>query len=85
MNYPTYTIETVEDFLKVPEDRLPICLSEFASFLTAARSMQRLAQIAGEAKGLTAEECRLSSPAFVWIDDGTRNATVSLSVKAKEE
>lgn len=63
---PRYEIATVDDFCKVPEDRINTCLSEFALFLRMMRPMTDM--IGTEMKCVT----------FTWIDDGERNTTWNL-------
>jgi hypothetical protein len=64
----TYHIETVADFLKVPEDRLEYCLSEFLTVLRAFRDFEAL--IGHELV-----------PAFTWIDDREQHLTVQVNVR----
>lgn len=63
---PQYRIETVQDFLKVPEDRLPTCLEEFADFLEVIRAIDTMAGLVG------AKEGGVNYGAFTWVDDGKR-------------
>ena len=69
-----YEIETVLDFLKVPADRLDICLCEFRFFLEIARNLQTAFN--------NIQGSNLGKP-FVWLDDGKRKITVNLEVKVK--
>lgn len=52
-----YEITTVEDFQRVPDDRLADCLQEFVLCLLDTRTLQK------QGLGLRS---------FVWIDDGIR-------------
>jgi hypothetical protein len=72
---PQYTIATVGDFLKVPEERQADCLTEFADFLGMARGIVELAEIVGEVVG--ADAAAQIGP-FVWIDDGKKNRTIRI-------
>jgi hypothetical protein len=64
----TYRINTLQDFLKVPSDRLADCLSEFAGYLDILRSLT------GSVEGVTWKST------FVWVDDGRRDLSVKLTV-----
>jgi hypothetical protein len=63
----TYRIATVEDFLKVPEERLECCLSEFRTVL---RTFRLFEAVIG----------RELEPAFTWVDDGENHITVDVMV-----
>ena len=67
--HPMYRIESLADFLKVPEDRRDVCLSEFRTFLG----------IWEDANCLLGSGVARVSPVFYWADDGARN--VSINVK----
>lgn len=67
---PKYTIRTIGDFLKVPEDRRELCLREFRVFLDLVQhSSAFLAGVGAPVKPVDA---------FVWIDDGLHTAKVSV-------
>ncbi len=72
---PEYRIERVSDFCNVPPDRLDACLSEFKEFIDTAAAIKEMCAIAGEMAGVD-PECEIT--AFVWRDDGERNATITL-------
>lgn len=75
--HPQYTIQTVGDFLKVPEDRLDACLEEFKTFLEQSRSFMEMANaLAGT---LEADKSKNVVQAYVWIDDGENNLEISIS------
>jgi hypothetical protein len=75
---PQYTIATVGDFLKVPEERQADCLTEFADFLGMARGIVELASIVGEIVG--ADAAATIGP-YTWIDDGKKNRTIRISAQ----
>ena len=78
MSAPTYEIRTVLDFLKVPKDRRPLCLHEFAMFL-------EMVEPSCELLGLVADET-ISKGAvrfgpidlFKWVDDERGAAAMSV-------
>jgi hypothetical protein len=72
-----YQIEHVRDFLSVPEDRIDACLEEFKEYLGMARDMMSLVKTFGEVVG---EEATGDVGAFVWIDDGKKDRTVTIKV-----
>jgi hypothetical protein len=63
-----YTIEHVSDFLKVPEDRLDACLSDFKEALSCSRLFQATTLLFGEPP----------LEKFTWIDDGKTDATIDI-------
>ena len=71
----TYIIETIADFLKVPTERQDACLEEFDGFLHTARAIAEMAAIVGEVVGA---DPKAEFTAFVWIDDGKRDRTVTI-------
>lgn len=79
---PEYRIATVQDFLKVPEDRLEECLKEFRDYLDIARSVTELAKVAGELLG--AKDTETEVGCFNWCDDGIRKGTVRLETKVEQ-
>jgi hypothetical protein len=75
-----YRIETVEDFLKVPEDRIADCLKEFADFLAMSRDMLKITQLMSEILG--AEDASKIC-AYTWIDDGKKEKSTRLVPNAE--
>lgn len=67
---PRYVIATVDDFLKVPEDRIRDCLLEFADYLNIVRWATEAAS------GL----CDVEAGPFTWIDDGKQDRTIGISL-----
>jgi len=64
-----YEIETVEDFLMVPEDRIDDCLKDFKSMLEDLRD--------------AVEVCPDGSifQSFTWIDDGKNEKVLQIGIK----
>lgn len=56
---PRYEIATIQDFTKIPADRLCAALGEFAAFI----------EFIGSMKGLVAAD------KFTWVDDGKHNVS----------
>lgn len=78
-----YKIETIQDFLKVPEDRIDDCLVEFKEFLEMLRAMYTVAEISAKTLGLDcSNEDLLRFCAFEWVDDGKRD--VEINIEATE-
>ena len=75
-----YEIQTVADFLKIPEDRQADCLSEFADSLDTARTMIEIVKAAGIAAGV---DTNPTFGPFIWIDDGKRDQTVEVRTEMK--
>lgn len=72
---PKYTIRTLTDFLKVPEDRRAECLKEFSVWLELYEAVHVLFD------GLLLKD----HDAFVWIDDGKSTATIRVESEDGEE
>jgi hypothetical protein len=79
---PKYEIKTVQDFLKVPEDRLEECLKEFRDYLDIARSVSKLVKATGELLGAKGTEAEVGC--FNWCDDGIRKGTLRLETKVEQ-
>ena len=78
--HPQYTIQTVGDFLKVPEDRLDACLEEFKTFLEQGRAFMAFMEMANALAGIMgADKLKNAVKGFVWIDDGEKNVTIRIS------
>ena len=67
-----YVISSIQDFFKVPEDRITDCLEEFASFLTVARGMKKLINTVGDASN------DINIGAFTWTDDGKKEGNINI-------
>jgi len=78
-----YKIETLCDFLKVPEDRIDVCLEEFKEHLKIHRGFQNIADLVVGALGNFSPFERELEASFTWIDDGKREKTISLEVKKR--
>lgn len=72
---PSYEIECLDDFQKVPSNRIAACLSEFADYLEMVRNFKVLAESVGEMLGV---DGALKGQSFVWIDDGKNERTIQV-------
>jgi len=75
---PKYRIEKVQDFLKVPPDRLEECLTEFRDYLKAARSITEVAKVIGEVVGAKSTDVGVGP--YNWCDDSIRKGTINFTV-----
>lgn len=66
----TYEIKTIGDFLKIPSDRISICLKEMAEHLPVVRANLEMLGIEPTGKEINV---------FTWVDDGKKDLTVSLN------
>lgn len=81
-----YRIETVNDFMQIPLDRIDACVEEFVEGLKHAKQMsdntEMLIGILGSEVSAKVDFC-----GFTWIDDDknekTYNATVQLSSRVQ--
>ena len=68
-----YEIKTVQDFLKVPEEKLGHCLQEFTLFIASIYPYKPLFDTGAVI------------PAFVWIDDGQFTTDADAAVDTAAE
>lgn len=61
-----YKIETISDFLKVPEDKRAACLDDFTEWM----SMVDNADLHVKLNSLAGVECSIGQKSFIWVDDG---------------
>ena len=61
-----YQIETVNDFLKIPEDKIDKCLDELKDVLKTTNNLYKLGKIISDYK----EKEPISLNKFIWKDDG---------------
>ena len=83
-NVVRYPVNTLQDFLKIPPDRLDTCLDDFKRYLEMLRPLDALTDFAkfiSEDEGEPIDEEVIYGP-FIWIDDGmppATNAVIDLS------
>lgn len=63
-----YPITGLEDFLKVPEDKIDECLADFKNWLSLARQSAVITSMLDALSGVPGSTTFLHS--FTWIDDG---------------
>lgn len=73
-----YAITSLQDFLKVPEDRLEDCLKDFKVGCDMLRPVYELAQVLGQVIGAEGEA--LMQRKFHWIDDGIHGEEAATTV-----
>lgn len=78
-----YIIQTVQDFLLVPEDRMEDCLKEFRDYLGYARSVSEIVKLTAEVIG--AKDSKTTIGSFNWTDDGIRKGTLIMETKLEKE
>jgi hypothetical protein len=80
-----YRIETVNDFLRLPVDKIDACLSEFATALERTIEMKSEAEELASLLGGLVFTTEIIMPSFTWIDDGKTDQTykTTVSVTAK--
>ena len=69
---PEYKIRSVEDFAKIPSDRLSTCLSDFADWLVLVR---RNVEIQESLSTVIGADGKLDTGCFHWIDDDIRGCS----------
>lgn len=81
LNPKHYEISTVDDFLKVPPDRLDDCLEDLKTYLEVKRELAGYFDfifMLAEAEGGSIRDGVSEGP-FIWIDDG--NPTNQMTVE----
>ncbi len=71
-----YTIKSLEDFYKIPEDKIDECLKDFKVWLELGRAINEFQEMIGLNF--------IERAGFVWIDDnqtGVRNIQISVQIK----
>ena len=78
-----YEIRCLEDFTKVPADRLQDCLTDFVSWLALVR---RADDVAAVVNGLVGVEgaVELNRDHFTWVDDGLTGQLSALEFTVKD-
>lgn len=66
-----YEIQTLNDFIHVPEDRIDRCLEDFKQALNLARLVETISASVPHPPPLNR---------FVWIDDDKKKITVNLTI-----
>ena len=70
-----YTIRTVADFAKIPEDKLQECLADFVQFLAMVRCSAEINQAMKMAFELPEGSINVKTDVFHWIDSGKRGCS----------
>ena len=71
-----YTIRTVADFAKIPEDKLQECLADFVQFLALIRHPAEINKEMQMIFELPDGSLNFDIDVFCWIDDGIRRSLV---------
>lgn len=83
-----YRIETVQDFIKIPFDKIDICIEEFKEGLKYAKELETRTKELTEILGGAFKSDGVEFKGFTWIDDGktdkTYNTTVTMKTKNGE-
>lgn len=66
--HKVYEIESMDDFLDIPADRLEDCLADFKVATDMIRPIYETANVVGALLGIT--ESPMKQRTFQWIDDG---------------
>lgn len=84
---PEYKIESLDDFRKIPEDKIDKCLKEFATGLKLRKRMENLMNVIGENLSGIDKTVDLTIPRFIWIDDKEKKLTIHLqdSIKPRHD
>jgi len=72
-----YVIESINDFLKIPDDKFEKCLTEFIPALTAGYRSIKAAKALAYAGG--AKDFDIRMPKFIWTDDDKDGITIRVN------
>ena len=72
----TYEINTFADFLKIPADKLPMCLDQFKETLLTSKAIYDLVNLLGQKDIKDFVQLPMK-----WIDDGKQNINIKISAK----
>jgi hypothetical protein len=70
---PRYQIANLQDFLKIPQDRLDACLEDFKDYLEMIRPLAatfKITKLMAQAKGESLNTETVRYGPMIWIDDG---------------
>jgi hypothetical protein len=70
MNGNTYVLKTLDDFRRIPPERLVDCLIDFASAVFHVNAMLAAAKAIAAEDGVVLGDNIAYMPEFKWIDDG---------------
>jgi hypothetical protein len=70
MSFPEYKIESINDFTKIPEDKIEECLANFMECLKVHRIARKVVKEFMANHGYEFKEEQNRLPYFIWIDDG---------------
>lgn len=72
-----YLIKSLEDFYKIPADKIEDCLKDFAVWLEFGRALDMFQDLIGV-------KC-MEREGFIWIDDGNSGLSeINITVRTKE-
>jgi hypothetical protein len=78
-----YEINTVHDFLNVPEERISACLEEFKEWLNIMRAtkltVEMMKGFSEKTKDLPLDKLLKMGP-YMWIDDGKKEKNFTFKI-----
>lgn len=84
MSAPSYDIVTVQDFLRVPADKIDACLHDFATFLQSAPAWARLLDAVADEMHGAGRVAFSVGDTFRWVDDGAHDMTMTVTGGGEE-
>lgn len=73
-----YEIKTIDDFRKIPLEKIDKCLKEFAIALKSRKHMEEAMNSIGKQISGLDKVLDLTIPRFIWIDDKENRLTFNL-------
>ena len=78
-----YEIQTIDDFLRLPDHAIDKALAEFVPAMKAAHAMYRLAVTLAEVAGVAPDTVPMTIPAMRFVDDDRKTITFNLKPNAE--
>ena len=80
--YKRYELRTLEDFKKIPVDKLDDCLASFKQFIIGQEDLQEILKKKVAEAGIPEGLVTFSCSHFIWVDDGDNTCDIKAASEA---
>ena len=80
-----YEIQSLDDFRKIPENKINKCLKEFGDALKVRKAMEKAMNVIGKNLSGIDKTIDLHIPSFTWTDDKEKKVTIHLKQPKKAQ
>lgn len=80
-----YQIQSLDDFRKIPENKIDKCLKEFGDALKVRKAMEKVMNVIGKGLSGIDKTIDLRIPSFIWTDDKEKKLTIHLKQPKKTQ